>query len=161
LIKNVSAGALAPDDCALLTLPTPDAPLVVKYRVDNPAGLLQSWALSVTRGNNFAMPVVASGVVPQHYPAAGLVDPCNFQGSDDYAVDADGFTETILQPAPHLDPGDPSGTPRTSWLPVGRTFCAFAFTLTAADRVTDGRSAYPQSVFHQDLVGVNGVAPSP
>jgi hypothetical protein len=158
-IKNVNAGTLTPDDCALLDLAAPDAPLTVQYRVDNPNGLLQSWALSVTRGNNFSMPVVASGVVPQKFPAAGLVDPCDFEGSEDYPLDGDGFTETILQPAPHVDPGDPGGTLRTTWLPAGRTFCAFAFTLTATDRVTDGRSAYPQTVFHQDLVGLS-IAPA-
>ena len=42
-----------------------------------------------------------------------------------------------------------------NWLPDDKTFCAFAFTLTANDRVTDGRSAYWQTVFWQDLVGIN------
>jgi hypothetical protein len=42
-----------------------------------------------------------------------------------------------------------------NWLPDGKTFCAFAFTLTANDRVTNGRDAYPQTVFWQDLVGIN------
>ena len=158
-IKNVNAGVLVPDDCALLTLTAPNAPLTVQYRVDNPEGFLHSWALSVTRGNNYSMPVTASGVIPQTFPAAGLLNPCHFEGTEDYAVDADGFTNTILQPAPHLDPGDP--TLRTSWLPAGKTFCAFAFTLTATDRVTDGRSAYPQTVFHQDLVGLSSPTPTP
>ena len=158
-IKNVNVGVLAPDDCALITLPAPDAPITVQYRVDNPQGFLHSWALSVTRGNNFSLPVVASGVVPQGYPPASPADACNFLGSEDYALDADGFTDTILQPAPHVDPGDLTLTPRTTWLPASRTFCAFAFTLTAADRVTDGRSSYPQSVFVQDLVGLS-IAPA-
>jgi hypothetical protein len=52
---------------------------------------------------------------------------------------------TALQPSP-------AGTP---WLPAGHNFCAYAFTLTANDRVTDGRSAYPQSVFWQDLIGLS------
>jgi hypothetical protein len=156
-IKNVNAGTTADDDCALLTLPSASAPVTVQYTIDNPEGFLHSWALSVTRGNNYAMPVVIGPVVPQTYPAATLPDPCLFHGSQDYPLDAAGFTETVLQPGPHVDPIalDPSGLTRTTWLPVGRTFCAFAFTLTATDRVTDGRSAHPQTVFWQDLVGLS------
>jgi hypothetical protein len=158
-IKNVNAGVQAPDDCALLTLPTPNAALTVQYRVDNPEGFLHSWALSVTRGNNYPLPVIASGVIPQTFPAAGLINPCHFEGTEDYPVDADGFTNTILVPAQHLDPGDT--TLRDSWLPVGKTFCAFAFVLSATDRVTDGRAAYPTAFVHLDLVGLNGPAPTP
>jgi hypothetical protein len=104
--------------------------------------------LSVTRGNNVALPVTPSGVIPASFPAPtppGPADPCAFHGSQDYALDADGFTDTVLVPSP-------SGT---NWLPAGKTFCAFAFTLTANDRVTDGRNGYPQTVFWQDLVGLN------
>ena len=91
------------------------------------------------------MPVTASGVIPQSFPAAGLADPCLFHGSQDYTLDLAGFTETVLVPSP-------AGT---NWLPAGKTFCAFAFTLSASDRVTDGRNGYPQTVFWQDLVGMN------
>lgn len=148
-IKNVSVvGAVAPDDCALITLPSPAAPITVQYTIDNPEGFLASWGLSVTRGNNVAIPVTPSGVIPASFPAPtppGPADPCAFHGSQDYALDADGFTDTVLVPSP-------SGT---NWLPAGKTFCAFAFTLTANDRVTDGRNGYPQTVFWQDLVGLN------
>lgn len=150
-IKNVNTGAPAVDDCALLALPAADSPITVQYTIDNPEGFLHSWALSVTRGNNAGVPVVASGVVPRSYPAAGLVDPCAFHGTDDFAQDADGFTETVLQPSP-------SGS---TWLPPGKTFCAFAFTLSATDRVTDGRNAYPQTVSWQDLVGMSFTPPAP
>ncbi len=154
-IESVSLGsATAPDECALLTLPTPNAPLTVQYSVDNVQGFLASWGLSVTRGNNYNLPVtVVGGVTPQSYPATGLADPCNFHGSPDYALDAGGFTETTLQPASHIDPG--TTTANSNWLPDGFAFCAFAFTLTAYDRVTDGRYGYPQTVFWQDLVGIN------
>ena len=148
-IKNVNvSGALAPDDCALITLPSASAPITVQYTIDNPEGFLASWALSVKRGNNVNVPVTPSGVIPASFPAPtppGPVDPCAFHGSQDYALDVDGFTDTVLVPSP-------AGT---TWLPAGKTFCAFAFTLTANDRVTDGRTGYPQTVFWQDLVGLN------
>ena len=44
-----------------------------------------------------------------------------------------------------------------NWLPDGDNFCAFAFTLTVNDRVTDGRAGgtYPEVVFWQDLIGLS------
>lgn len=150
-IAAVDLGTPADDDCTLLTLPggSPNAPVFVKYTIDNPDGFLQAWGLSVTRGNNHAVAVTPSGVIPASYPAPGLADPCQFHGTPDFAVDGDGHTVTQLVPAVTVD--NPSG----NWLPDDKTFCAFAFTLTANDRVTDGRSAYPQTVFWQDLVGIN------
>lgn len=144
-INAVDLGTPADDDCTLLTLPygSPNAPVFVKYKVDNPDGFLQGWALSVTRGNNHPVAVTASGVVPASYPAPGLVGPCQFHGSSDFAEDVDGNTVTQLVPT------------TGNWLPDGKTFCAFAFTLTANDRVTNGRDAYPQTVYWQDLVGIN------
>lgn len=143
-IVAVDLGTPADDDCTLLDLPdgSPNAPIFVKYQIDNPDGFLQGWALSVTRGNNHSVPVTASGVVPKSYPAAGLIDPCQFHGTPDFPTDGDGNTVTQLVPT------------TGNWLPDGKTFCAFAFTLTANDRVTDGRSAYWQTVFWQDLVGI-------
>jgi len=146
-IVAVDLGTPTDDDCTLLNLPdgSPNAPIFVKYQVDNLDGFLQGWGLSVTRGNNHNVPVTFSGVVPASYPAAGLVDPCQFHGTPDFPTDIDGNTVTQLVPTP----------PGSNWLPDGRTFCAFAFTLTANDRVTNGRSAYWQTVFWQDLVGIN------
>lgn len=144
-IVSVDLGTPADDDCTLLSLPagSPAAPVSVKYRVDNPDGFLHGWALSVTRGNNHGVPVTASGVMPASYPAPGLANPCQFHGSDDFTTDVDGNSVTQLVPA--------SG----GWLPPDRSFCAFAFTLTASDRVTDGRSGYPQTVVWSDLVGIS------
>jgi len=143
-IMAVDLGTPADDDCTLLDLPdgSPNAPLFVKYKIENPDGFLNSWALGVTRGNNHSVAVTASGVVPASYPAPGLADPCQFHGTPDFATDSDGNTVTQLVPT------------TGNWLPAGKSFCAFAFTLTATDRVTDGRSAYPQTVFWQDLVGI-------
>lgn len=150
-INAVDLGTLADDDCTLLTLPggSPNAPIFVKYTIDNPDGFLQGWGLSVTRGNNHAVAVTPSGVIPASYPAPGLLDPCHFHGTLDFTVDING--NTVTQLVPTVNPDNPSG----NWLPDGKTFCAFAFTLTASDRVTDGRDAYPQTVFWQDLVGIN------
>ena len=96
----------------------------------------------MTRGNNHPVAVTPSGVIPASYPAPGFVDPCQFHGTSDFPVDVDGNTVTQLVPSTE------------NWLPDDKTFCAFAFTLTANDRVTNGRDAYPQMVW-QDLVGIN------
>jgi hypothetical protein len=145
-IKAVDLGTPADEDCTLLHLPAggPGSPIYVKYQIDNPDGFLQSWALTVTRGNNHGVDVSASGVVPASYPAAGLADPCQFHGTADFATDSDGNTVTALVPSPSS----------ASWLPAGRTFCAFSFALSATDRVTDGRSAYWGTVYWPDLVGI-------
>jgi hypothetical protein len=150
-IKAVDLGTPADEDCTLLTLPggSPNAPAFVKYIIDNPDGFLQGWGLSVTRGNNHPVAVASSGVIPASYPAPGLVDPCQFHGTSDFPVDVDG--DTVTQLVPTVNPDNPTG----NWLPAGKTFCAFAFTLTANDRVTDGRNSYPQTVFWQDLVGIS------
>jgi len=148
-IVSVDLGTPTDSDCTLLDLPegSPNAPIYVKYVVANPDGFLRGWGLSVIRGNNVGIAVDASdtspSVAPKSYPVATLVNPCNFQGSSDFTVDADGNTLTILTP----DTGN--------WLPDGKTFCAFAFTLTASDRVTDGRDGNWQTVWWQDLVGIN------
>jgi len=41
------------------------------------------------------------------------------------------------------------------WLPAGHNFCAYAFTLTATDRVTDGRTAFPLAFSWPDLIGLS------
>lgn len=150
-IKAVDLGTPAEEDCTLLTLPAgdPDAPVYVTYNIDNSDGFLQRWELRVTRGNNHNVVVTPSGVIPAAYPAPGLADPCQFHGSSDFTVDIDG--NSVTQLVPTVNPSNPSG----NWLPDGKTFCAFAFTLNAYDRVTDGRNAYPHTVFWQDLVGIN------
>ena len=44
-------------------------------------------------------------------------------------------------------------TMQGSW--TVRVKSEFAFTLTANDRGADGRDAYPQAVFWQDLTGIS------
>jgi hypothetical protein len=83
-------------------------------------------------------------VTPKSYPPPAPPPP-DFHGTRDEATaDIDHYVTTTLTP---------SGG--ANWLPSDHNFCAFAFTLTANDRVTDGRDAYPQAVFWQDLIGIS------
>lgn len=147
-IASITMGATTLGDCGLFVLSAPNAPLTVRYRAVDPEGFLHSWGLGVTRGNNHAMStVVSSGVTPKTFSDATL--PCDFTGTrDEPTADVDDYVLTTLQP-------DPTGADGPSWLPPDHNFCAFAFTLTANDRVTDGRTAYPQVVFWQDLIGLS------
>ena len=143
-IDSISMGATSLGDCGLFDLSSPNVPLTVRYRVQDPEGFVEDWALSVTRGNNVSVPVVVTGgVVPKTYPSPS--SPCiPLTGTmGEVTADPDGYVTTSLQP---------SGG--ANWLPDGVNFCAFAFMLTADDRVTDGRTAYPRAVFWQDLIGL-------
>jgi len=145
-IISIAMGGTTLGDCGLFDLSAPDVPLAVRYRAVDPAGFVQSWGLRVTRGNNFAMPIkVDSGVVPKAFPPP-TVNPCTFHGTrDEPTASIDDYVVTALKPD------------GINWLATGVTFCAFAFTLTQNDRVTDGRAGgtYPQVVFWQDLVGLS------
>jgi hypothetical protein len=150
-IAGIRMGTTELGDCGLFELTHPAAPLTVRHRAVDPEGFLHSWSLAVTRGNNVPVATfVAGGVTPKAYTAAVLpATPCDFTGSrDEPTADLDDYVATTLQPGG-------SGAAVTSWLPPGHGFCAFAFTLRAHDRVTDGRSAYPQVVFWQDLIGLS------
>jgi hypothetical protein len=147
-IASITMGTTELGDCGLFVLSAPDVPLTVKHRAVDPEGSLHSWGLSVTRGNNHAVStVVASGVTPKAFSAAA--SPCDFTGTrDEPSADMADYVLTALKP-------DPLAADGPNWLPADHNFCAFAFTLTAADRVTDGRTAYPQVVFWQDLIGLS------
>jgi hypothetical protein len=151
-IATIQMGATELGDCGLFDLANPSAPLSVKYRATDPEGFLHSWGLSVTRGNNVPMPIfVAAGVVPKSYASAPV--PCDFTGtSDEPTAGVGDYVVTTLQPGV-------SSSALATWLPPEHEFCAFAFTLTAADRVTDGRTAYPQSVYWQDVIGLSYSVP--
>ncbi len=142
-IQSITMGATTLGDCALFNLSSPNAALTVKNRAVDPAGFLHSWTLTVTRGNNNGVPVtVVGGIAPRTYNSPGPLD-CDFTGTREFG-DAEDYVTTDLQP---------SGG--ANWLPDGVTFCAFAFTLRAYDRVTDGRTAHPEVVFWQDLIGLS------
>jgi len=92
--------------------------------------------------------------ISNSYPAAAPVPCTDFIGTEDSSLldvngvavvaDSQGYVTTTLVPAASAD-----------WLPSGVSFCAFAFTLSASDRTTDGRTAFPLAVFWQDLVGIS------
>jgi hypothetical protein len=149
-------GSVTLGDCALFELNDPKAPLTVSYRAVDPEGFLQSWGLTVTRGNNVSIPVNGVGGVPpsKTYPPPGSPGSCtSFTGTrDEPTATIDDYVDTTLQPSSGAD-----------WLPTNVNFCAFAFTLRAHDRVTDGRpgGTYPQVVFWQDLIGLSYTPPGP
>lgn len=142
-IQSITMGATTLGDCALFNLSSPNAVLTVKNRAVDPAGFLHSWTLTVTRGNNIGVGVtVVGGIAPRSYNSPGPLD-CDFTGTREFG-NAEDYVTTDLQP---------SGG--ANWLPGGVTFCAFAFTLRAYDRVTDGRTSNPEVVFWQDLIGLS------
>ncbi|MFZ5546896.1 MAG: hypothetical protein ACOZJZ_25385 [Pseudomonadota bacterium] len=147
-IESITMGSTTLGDCGLFVLSAPDAPLTVKHRAVDPEGFLHSWSLSVTRGNHHPVStVVVGGVTPKAFNAAAT--PCDFTGTrDEPTADVNDYVLTELKP-------NPLGADGPHWLPAGHNFCAFAFTLSASDRVTDGRTAYPQVVFWQDLIGLS------
>ncbi len=151
-ISSITMGTTTLDECALFELTDPAAPLTVRYRVRDEEGYLQAFGLSVSRGNNHGVSVtVQSGVLPKD--AAAAPNSCNFQGTADATVteglaDIDGYVSTTLVPAP-------AGA---HWLPADHNFCAFAFTLTGTDRVTDGRNAFPLAFVWQDLIGISSAS---
>lgn len=150
-IAGISMGGTPVDDCAFFQLTSPNAPLTLTYRAVDPEGFLADWSLSVLRGNNHPVAVYASaGAQPKAYTAAAA--PCDFTGTRDEPLHTvDDYVDTELRPGT-------LASPAASWLPPGVQFCAFSFTLTAHDRVTDGRSGYPLSVSRQDLVGLSMLA---
>lgn len=146
-IERITMGGEPLGDCALFELDRPDAPIAVRYRAVEPDGFLAGWRLAVTRGPQQPVPVVCTAGAPvaQRYPAL----PPRFTGTLGLpSSDEQGYVDSVLQPAP-------DGTGRRHWLPEQRDFCTFAFTLSATDRVTDGRHGYPSTVLRQDLIGLS------
>lgn len=148
-IVSISMGGVPQTECGLFEMTDHAAPLTVRYRATDPEGFLQSWGLSVLKGNNhpFAVTATAGSVALSKSHPADAPSACTFTGtSDEPTADADGYVETTLVP-----------TGGGNWLSGGEQFCAFGFTLTAHDRVTDGRTAHPQAVSWTDLVGISYV----
>ena len=100
------------------------------------------------RGNNVGLPVDFSGVLPSNAPGVAPL-PCGSRGTRDVLpADADDYVLTTVVP-------DAAAPANGAWLPVGVTFCAFGFRLVASDRVTDGRSGYPELAPWYDLIGLS------
>jgi hypothetical protein len=147
-IISISMGGVPQTECGLFEMTNHSAPLTVRYRITEPKGFLQSWALSVLKGNNNPFNVsVSAGVAASKSHPADAPAACTFTGTtDEPTADVDGYVETTLVPAG-------GGT----WLSGAEMFCAFGFTLTGHDRVTDGRNAHPHTVSWTDLVGISYV----
>ena len=66
-------GGSDPGECALLELSSPGDPLVIRYRVRENEGFLQSFGLAVFRGSNTSVPIGGSpspGRTPMSHPSA-------------------------------------------------------------------------------------------
>lgn len=135
-------GGTDPGECALLELPSVGAPLVVRYRVRDPEGFLRSFSLTVLRGSNHPVGI-SGGLISGSYQN---VAPFRYEGTPDEAgADLDGYVEVAVTPVT----GD--------WL-EGHSFCAFAFSLGATDRTTDGLGVPGGRTVWTELIGLS--APS-
>jgi hypothetical protein len=134
-----------PGECALLELSNPGDPLVIRYRVRDIEGFLQSFGLSVFRGSNTSVPIAGS-------PISGAyadVGPFRYHGTpDEVGADLDGYVDVTITPTG----GD--------WL-GGHQFCAFDFELSSVDRVTDGQSVPGARTLWRELVGLSVPPPGP
>jgi len=138
-------GGSDPGECALLDLPSAGAPLVIRYRVRDAEGFLQSFGLAVYRGSNTLVPITGS-------PISGAyqnVSPFRYQGTpDESGADLDGYVDVTVTPTG----GD--------WL-GGNVFCAFDFELSSVDRLTDGQSVTGSRILWRELVGLSLTPPPP
>jgi len=118
-INAVDLGTPTDDDCTLLTLPvgSPMHPSSLSTRSITrwiPARLGLSSRGAITTRCRYCV-----GSYPCKLSGCRISRSCQFHGSSDFAEDVDGNTVTQLVPT------------TGNWLPDGKTFCAFAFTLTA------------------------------
>jgi hypothetical protein len=130
-MTNGVGGTQSGGDCALFTLPAPNAPLTVRWRADDDEGSLASYGLGVQRGNAGGLPVTGTGGAISGAYVHGSALACTaFHGTGDQpSADADGYVVTEVTPT------------GGSWLPAGVPFCTFAVQVGASTRVTDGYHA--------------------
>ena len=149
-IESVSLGALPLGECALLELPTPNATLTVKFRVQQPGGFVKSYQLKVLRGS--ATPVAVQDVVAPVQPLSLAYNETThgdalFGTANAVGPDLDDYVTAELQ----ATAGD--------WLPVDKEFCAFAFEIHAIPRVTNGYGLYSSRRLDVELVGISYTPP--
>ncbi|CAA9350348.1 MAG: hypothetical protein AVDCRST_MAG89-3090 [uncultured Gemmatimonadetes bacterium] len=127
-MTNGMGGTQSGGDCALFTLPSPNAPLHVRWRAEDDEGSLGAYELTVRRGNAGNIGISGSGGPLSGAYVHGGAQPCTlFHGTGDQpSADADGYVETDVSPA------------GGGWLPVGVPFCTFSVQVGASTRVTDG-----------------------
>jgi hypothetical protein len=136
-------GGADPGECALLELPSDGAPLVIRYRVRDLQGYLQSYGLTVYRGSNHLVPITGSPISGAYQNVA----PFSFQGTpDDPGSDLSGYVDVTITPTS----GD--------WLD-GNVFCAFDFELYSVDRLTDGQTTPGSRTLWRELVGLSSTPP--
>jgi hypothetical protein len=134
-----------PGECALLELSGPGDPLVIRYRVRENEGFLQSFGLAVYRGSNTSVAISGSSISGTYADVA----PFRYHGTPDEAgADLDGYVDVTITPTG----GD--------WL-GGNQFCAFDFELSSVDRLTDGQSVTGSRILWRELVGLSLTPPAP
>lgn len=141
-IASITYGSQTFDECALIELPAANSPLTIKLRVDDPEGFLSSYALSVYHGSNDFTPTHDAATGQPVAASYQSVAPFRFYGTT-LSAGADGHVEVNLIPV--------SG----SWLPPGRSFCAFSFNLSSVDRTTDGKSTPGGRTLWRELIGIS------
>lgn len=144
-IASVSLGGNTPGECALFELPTPDAPITLRFRTDHPGGFAQDYSVQVYRGSGTPVPV--SDLTPPAQPLSlSYHEPTHgnafFGTFNAVAPDGANYVEAELQP----DGG--------AWLPAGKPFCAFAFEIHGSTRATNGYGLAGGGRLDLELVGI-------
>lgn len=163
ILDTVTMGTTPLGNCALFTLPEgePGKGIKVKFKVDQPSGFMNHYALSMTKGATGAFSVQPN-VVNAEFPGAGPAmnavanrgrrfvyggnpHACDlrFRGTpNETLLDALGYYETELTPS--------SGR----WLEPNQTFCAFSIDLNGRSRHTNGTTGYPKFSATRVLIGI-------
>jgi hypothetical protein len=141
-IASVSLLGASGGDCALFNLPLNNlaAPLTVQYRANQFAGFMDSYGLTVRKGNaGTGTPVHISGGQISGAYVHGDDIACNaLEGTfDDVTHDGSGYVT--------VDIGPPGTAPFNGhWLDASQPFCTFAVNLSCAVRRTNGYlGSYP------------------
>jgi hypothetical protein len=142
-VDDVSMGATSPGECALFDLPTTNEPLTMRFRAIHLGGFVHNYSVSVKRGSN--TPVAVTGDIPLSMTYDQTVHGDSFQGTlhpSAGSPDADGYVEATL-------------TPVGSWLPAGKSFCAFSFEVHGRTRSTNGFGLRAGGLLDKELVGIS------
>lgn len=145
-IAEIMLGGASLGECALFELPSPNAPLTVRFRVHHAGGFVASYGLSVARGSNTGVPVSDTTPPPQPLTLAY-----------DVATHGDFFFGTLNALAPDADHYVLAELQSTggAWLPAGQTFCAFEFAIAATPRTTNGYGHSGGYTLDKELVGIS------
>jgi hypothetical protein len=125
-------------NCALFTLPTPSAPLRVRFRANQLNGFMGSYELYMQKG--------ATGVFPVNPPppAGAPFRTRAYVHGDNLLCNT--FRGTLDDPSYNFGTNtvsvDLTPSALVGWLEATETFCAFAVRLTASVRITDGQSVF-------------------